>query len=131
MSRKGFGKVLMGVGLGLGLGYLFNPTTGAENRKKVAKKGKELVQKAKEIDLNEVKDKLVDDFNNLKETVKTMDGAKAKEFAKKKGKEIKEKADELLAKAKEKAEPAVEKTVKDLKKNLSDFLQTLSDKLED
>ena len=131
MSRRGLGDLLLGVGIGLGIGLLVSPNTGEENRKILKKKGSELIDKAKNVDLNEVKDKLVDDFNNLKEQVQDMDMEKAKKIAKEKGAEIKAKADELLATAKEKAEPKVEKAVKDLKKNLSDFLQNLSDKLED
>jgi gas vesicle protein len=131
MSRRGLGDLLLGVGIGLGIGLLVSPNTGEENRKILKKKGAELIDKAKNVDLNEVKDKLVDEFYNLKEQVQDMDLEKAKKIASKKGQEIKEKADELLALAKEKAEPKVEKTVKDLKKNLSDFLQNLSDRLED
>ena len=142
MSRRGLGDLLLGVGIGLGIGLLISPNTGEENRKILKKKGSELIDKAKNIDLNEVKDKLVDDFYTLKDQVQNMDAEKAKAFAAKKGAELKAKAsetrkellakaDELLATAKEKAEPKVEKAVKDLKKNLSDFLQNLSDRLED
>jgi gas vesicle protein len=131
MSRRGLGDLLLGVGIGLGIGLLISPNTGEENRRILKKKGSELIDKAKNIDLNEVKDNLVDEFNKLKETVQDMDMEKAKKFAAKKGEELKDKADELLALAKAKAEPKVEKTVKDLKRNLSDFLQNLSDKLED
>ena len=131
MSRRGLGDLLLGVGIGLGIGLLVSPNTGEENRKILKKKGSELIEKAKNVDLNEVKDNLVDEFNKLKDTVQDMDMEKAKKFASKKGAELKDKADELIALAKEKAEPKVEKTVKDLKRNLSDFLQNLSDKLED
>ena len=131
MSRRGLGDLLLGVGIGLGIGLLVSPNTGEENRRILMNKGSELIDKAKNVDLNEVKDNLVDEFNKLKETVQDMDMEKAKKFAAKKGEELKDKADELLALAKAKAEPKVEKTVKDLKRNLSDFLQNLSDKLED
>lgn len=131
MSRRGLGDLLLGVGIGLGIGLLVSPNTGEENRRILKNKGSELIDKAKNVDLNEVKDNLVDEFNKLKETVQDMDMEKAKKFAAKKGEELKDKADELLALAKAKAEPKVEKTVKDLKRNLSDFLQNLSDKLED
>jgi len=131
MSRRGFGDLLLGVGIGLGIGLLISPQSGEENRKVLKKKGTELINKAKEIDLNEVKDKLVEDFYNFKDEVQNMDAEKAKKLLAQKGKELSEKASELYSAAREKADPVIEKTAKDLKRKLSDFLQNMSDKLED
>jgi gas vesicle protein len=131
MSRRGLGDLLLGVGIGLGIGLLISPNTGEENRKVLKKKGTELINKAKEIDLNEVKENLVDEFYKFKEEVQNMDADKAKKILAKKGKELQDKAGELYASAREKADPVIEKTAKDLKKKLSDFLQDMSDRLED
>lgn len=131
MSRRGLGDLLLGVGIGLGIGLLISPNTGEENRKALKKKGTELINKAKEIDLNEVKENLVDEFYKFKEEVQNMDADKAKKILAKKGKELQDKAGELYAAAREKADPVIEKTAKDLKKKLSDFLQDMSDRLED
>ena len=131
MSRRGLGDLLLGVGIGLGIGLLISPNTGEENRKILKEKGTDLINKAKEIDLDEVKDKLVDDFNKFKKEVQNMDAEKAKKILTKKGKELQDKASELYAAAREKADPVVEKAAKDVKKKLSDFLQDMSDRLED
>ena len=57
MSKKG--NFLLGAGLGVGLGLLFAPKSGKETRKDLAKAFDELVEKAKEIDVEEVKNAIV------------------------------------------------------------------------
>ena len=132
MSKKsGFGKLLAGVGIGAALGLLFAPKSGKETREDLKVKGTELINKAKDIDLEEVKDNLIKEFENLKAELDDMDMEKAKKIAKKKGKEIQKKANELIEVAKEKGTPVIEKAAKDVKKKLSEVLADLSEKLED
>lgn len=61
MNKKGYGKMLAGVGIGLGLGLLFAPRKGSETRKMLKDKMEELVNKVKDIDVAEVKE----DFERL------------------------------------------------------------------
>ena len=131
MGKKKLGTLLAGVGIGVGLGMLFSPKSGKENREDLKNASKKAVQKIKDIDLNEVKDNLIKDYNKLVKEVKTMDKEKALKYAKAKGKEISEKATELITLAKEKSEPVIADATKDLKKKLSEFLADLSEKLED
>ncbi len=131
MARHGFFDFVLGVGIGVGLGMLFSPNTGEENRRIVKEKAKDVADKIKNIDLNEVKDNLVNQYEKLKEELKDMDTEKAKALVKRKATELSEKANELLAAAKEKADPVIESETKKLKKNLSNLLNTWADKLED
>ena len=131
MARHGFFDFVLGVGIGVGLGMLFSPNTGEENRRIVKEKAKDVADKIKNIDLNEVKDNLVNQYEKLKEDLKDMDAEKAKALVKRKATELSEKANELLAAAKEKADPVIESETKKLKKNLSNLLNTWADKLED
>ena len=131
MSRGGFGKFLLGLGLGVGIGMLVSPNTGEENRKIVKEKASKAIDKIKNIDLNEVKENLVNQYEKLKEQLKDMDAEKAKRLAKEKVEELTIKANELITAAKEKADPVIEAETKKLKKNLSQLLNKWADKLED
>ncbi len=132
MSKKsGLGKLLAGVGIGVGLGLLFAPKSGEETRKDLKKTADKAVKKVKDIDLNEVKDQLIKDFDALKRELRDMDPEKAKKMLKEKGKELSDKAEDLISAAKEKSAPMIEKTARDVKKKLADMLSDMSEKLED
>ena len=55
MSKKGFGKLLAGIGLGVGIGMLFAPEKGTETRKKLMKKLNDMYESIKNIDAEERK----------------------------------------------------------------------------
>ena len=131
MRRHGLLEFLFGLGVGVGVGMLLSPNTGEENRRIVKEKASELADKIKNIDLNEVKDNLIDQYEKLKAELKDMDAEKAKKIAKKKIEDLTTKANELLAAAKEKADPVIEAESKKLKRNLSTLLNNWADKLED
>ena len=133
MAKKsnGLGKLIVGAGIGAALGLLFAPKSGEETRKDLKKKAEELTKKVKEVNLEELKDELIDDFNNLKEELKDMDLDKAKIIAKDKGEDLMAKASELMDMAKEKGTPVVEKAAKDKKKKVAEVLKELSVKLDD
>lgn len=131
MSKTGIGEFILGVGIGVGIGLLVSPNTGEENRKIVKEKASKAIDKIKNIDLNEVKENLVNQYEKLKEQLKDMDAEKAKRLAKEKVEELTIKANELITAAKEKADPVIEAETKKLKKNLSQLLNKWADKLED
>ena len=106
MSKNG--KFLLGAGVGLGLGFLFAPKSGKETRKDLAKSLNELVDKAKDIDVEEVKNAIIV-----------------------KSKEVKIKAQELVDLAVEKGTPVVEKTAKEVKSKTAEILKTAANKLEE
>ena len=117
MSKRGGGlfKLLAGIGIGVGAGMLLSPKTGEENRKDLSKKLNELLDKAKEIDVNEVADDIKAKVEDLKKELEDLDKEKALDIAKEKGEELKVKANELLALAKEKGTPMVEKAAAEVK----------------
>lgn len=131
MSKSKLGTLLAGIGIGIGIGYLTSPNTGEENRRILKEKTDNTVEKIKNINLEEVKDKLVDDYNKLCLELKDMDREKAKEIASREGKKLLNKAERLITAAKEKSAPVIEKTARDVKKNVSVLLKKWSDKLAD
>ena len=107
MSKKGWGKFIVGAGLGAGLGVLFAPKKGSETRKELKAKADELLAKAKELDMGEVTKTIEDKITELKKEVKDLDKEKVLKIAKEKSEVVKEKASELVDLAKEKGTPVL------------------------
>lgn len=115
MSKKGKGKFVLGAMVGAGLGLLFAKKTGEETRKDLKIKLDELLQKAKEVDIDEVKANIEKKVNDIQKELKDLDKEKALDIAKKKSKELLAKADELLDYAVEKGTPVLEKAAAEVK----------------
>ncbi len=113
--RRGLFGLLAGIGIGVGAGMLLAPKSGEELRKDLSKKLNELMDKAKEIDVNEVADNFKAKVKDLKKDLEDLDKEKALAIAKEKGEELKVKANELLELAKEKGTPLLEKTAADVR----------------
>lgn len=131
MSKKGgFGKLLAGIGIGVGLGMLFSPKSGKENREDLKNQTKKLVNKVKEIDLEEVKENLVKEYEKLVEELKDMDMEKAKKIAVREGNKIMQKASDLIKAAEEKSKPAISKAAGEVKTKVATLLKNMANKLE-
>ena len=132
MSRKSGGlfKLLAGIGIGVGAGMLLAPKSGEELRKDLAKKINELLDKAKEIDVNEVAEDFKKKVNDLKKDIEDLDKEKALAIAKTKGEELKVKANDLLAIAKEKGTPVLEKTAEEVRQKAIQVTKEVLKKLE-
>ena len=131
MSKKGgFGKFVGGLALGAGLGLLFAPDKGENTRKMLAKKVDELLKKAKEVDLDEVKDELLYKIETLQAELKDLDKEKVKEVTLKQANNIKAKAEEIYKYAIEKGTPVVEKAADDVRRQALKVVKDVESKLE-
>ena len=132
MSKKksGFGKFLLGAGLGVGLGMLFSPKTGKENREALKKKVDELVIKVKEIDSEEVKKNIEKKLEQLMNEISDLDKEKVLKIAKKKSEDIKNKTEELVEYVVEKGTPVLEKTAVAIKEKAINLTKEILKKLE-
>lgn len=131
MSKKGFGKFLLGASIGAGLGLLFAPKTGKKTRAELKVKLDELLLKAKDVDLNEVREEFTDKVNSLKEEIEQLDKEKALKVAKKTAKELEKKAEELVEYAKKKGLPVLEETAEVAKEKAILLIKEVLKKLED
>ncbi len=129
MSKKG--NFLLGAGVGLGLGLLFAPKSGKETRKDLSNAIDELIQKAKEIDVEEVKNTIIVKTRELETAIKDLDKETAKQLIVDKSNEVKIKAQELVDLAIEKGTPIVEKTAKEVKSKTAELLKNTASKLEE
>ena len=130
MSRKGYGKLLVGLGIGAGLGLLFAPKKGSETRKDLKNKIDELYLKVKDIDAQEVKENIVKKVDSLKIELASLDQEKVTEIAKKQAAKIQKKAEELYDYAKEKGTPVLEKAVDDVRTQAIKLTKEITKKLE-
>lgn len=131
MSRNsGFSKFLLGAGIGVGLGMLFAPKKGEELRKDLKNKINELIDAAKAVDYDDLRDNIVKKAEEIKEELKELDGEKALKIVKEKGRQLETKAKELVDMAKETAKPALEKMAEDVRDKTVKSLKTITKKLE-
>lgn len=131
MSKKGnAGKFILGAGIGASLALLFAPKKGSELREDLKNKLDDLVNKAKDIDLEEVSEDFSKKVESLKEELKDLDKEKVLSIAKEKSEDLKDKAEELLELAKEKGTPVLESVAKDVKKSTANVIKEVLKKLE-
>ena len=109
-KKNGFGKFLLGAGVGATLGMLLTKKTGKENRDQLKKKIDELIVKVKAIDVDDVKENIETKLNEIMEEISELDKEKALKIAKKKAEQIKVKSEELVEYVIEKGTPVLEKS---------------------
>ena len=120
-KTKGLGKFLAGAAIGAGLGILFAPKSGKETREDIKNKISEIIEQAKTLKAEDVKEMIISKVEDLQEQLK----------AKQKAKKIQKKAEELYKLAVEKGTPVLEKTTKELKDATASALKKIVSKLEE
>ena len=131
MSKKsGLKKFLVGAGIGAFLGVLFAPKKGSETRKELKAKLDELLEKSKEIKVDDIKDNVEAKITEIKEKIDELDKETVLKVAKKKAKEVQELAEELVDYVVEKGTPVLEKTAQTIKAKAIDLTKEILKKLE-
>lgn len=130
-KKSGLGKFVLGALVGAGLGVLFAPKAGSETRKELKEKMTELLNKAKEIDMDEVKESITLKIEEIKEELSDLDGEKVLKIAKKKGNDIKNKCEELVELAKEKGTPILENAANEVREKTIEAVKEILEKLEE
>lgn len=128
MSKKS--NFILGTGLGIGLGLLFAPKSGKETRSDLGKLLNDLTEKAKKIDVEEIKNAIIVKTKELENTIKDLDKETAKQVIIDKSNEVKIKAQELVELAVAKGTPVIEKAAKQVKSKTAEFLKNTANKLE-
>lgn len=129
-KKIGLGKFIAGAAVGAGLGILFAPKKGSETRKDLKNKLNEFIGKAKEIDIDEVKEEFFKKVDEVKKELEDLDKEKVLKVAKQKGEELKKKSEELLALAKEKGTPVLENVANEVREKAIIVVKEVLEKLE-
>ena len=130
MSKKGWGKFIVGAGIGAGLGVLFAPKKGSETRRELKEKVDDLVAKARDIKMDDVTEMVEEKIGELKEEIKSLDKEKVLKLAKEQGEKIKTKATELVELAKEKGTPILQDAAVEVKAKAINVLEETITRLE-
>ena len=131
MSKKGgFGKFIVGASIGAGLGLLFAPKKGSETRRELKRKMGELVDKARGIDIDEVRDNIDSKIIDIKSELADLDKEKVLKIAKKKAKQIQDMAEELVSYAVDKGTPVLESSAEAVRQKAIDVTKEVLNKLE-
>ena len=130
MSKKGYGKLLFGLGVGAGLGLLFAPKRGSETRKELKAKLDELYAKVKDIDKEEVKKNIVKKIDDIKKELSSLDKEKVTKIAKEQASNIQAKAEDLYKYAVEKGTPILENAVDEVRSQAIKLTKEITKKLE-
>ncbi len=130
-KKGGLGKFLVGAGIGVGLGILFAPKSGKETRKELKQKLDDLIEKAKNIDIQDVKITIENKVKEIKEDLANLDKETVKEKIKEQAKKIKMKVDDLVDYAVKKGTPVVQAAARDVKESTIKALESITSKLKD
>ncbi len=131
MSKKGFGKFLVGASIGAAITALFTTEKGKVYQGKIADAFEDIINKIKNLDASDVKDNIEAKIEEIKAELKDMDKEKALNIAKEKAKVVEEKAKELVKYAKEKGTPALETLAGNAKKEAIKATKAILKKLEE
>lgn len=123
-------KFILGALFGAVAGILFAPKSGKETRKILKIKAEDLINKAKEIDVIEVRDTITSKTQEIIDEIKELDKEKVLKIAKKKAEELKKHAADLVLYAKEKATPVVEDAAESLRRKAIETTEKVLEKLE-
>ena len=129
-KRSGLGKFIAGALVGVGLGVLFAPKKGSETRADLKNMCNDLIDKAKNLNADDVKNYVEAKVDDIKQSIEELDKEKVLEFAKEKAKLVNQKADELVAYVKEKGTPIMEKTANSIKEKASTVASDVVERLK-
>ena len=129
-NKKGFGKFVLGAGLGAALGLLFAPKKGSELREELKEKFDDLVNSLKYIDADDVKATVEEKIEWLKTELENLDKETVLEEAQKQAKKLQDAAEELVEYAIEKGTPVVEKSANAIKQQILKLSKQVIKKLE-
>ncbi len=132
MSKKksSKGKFIAGALVGAALGILFAPKKGSETRKELKNKLNEMINKVKDLDMEEVKTNIEMKVVEIKTELEDLDKEKVLKIAKKKASDLKAKAEDLFNYAVEKGTPVLEKTASAIREKTIEVTKEILNKLE-
>jgi gas vesicle protein len=129
-KKSGFGRFVGGLIIGTTFGILFAPKKGSETRKELRDKTEDFLEKAKEVDINDVEEYVDIKIEEISDDLKNLDSEKVIALAKEQAEHIKNKCDDLVEYAIASGKPVVEKTAEAARVKTIQVLKETINKLE-
>ena len=129
-KKSGLGKFVLGAAVGAAVGVLLAPKKGSETRKDLKNKLDDLVNKAKELNMEDVKFAIEMKVTEIKNELEDLGKEKVLKIAKKQASNLKDKADELVNYAIEKGTPVLEKAADAIREKTIVVTKEILNKLE-
>ena len=129
-KKSGLGKFVLGAAVGAAVGVLLAPKKGSETRKDLKNKLDDLVNKAKELNMEDVKFAIEMKVTEIKNELEDLDKEKVLKIAKKQASNLIDKADELVNYAIEKGTPVLEKAADAIREKTIVVTKEILNKLE-
>ena len=114
MSKSGLGKFIIGAGIGFGIGLLVANKPGKETRQDIKDKFKELEEKFKTLDYDDLKKGALNKLEELKLKIQDLDQEKLENIAREKIDDIKLGIANLTKSVKKKSAPIIKKIADEL-----------------
>lgn len=130
MSRNGFGKFALGLGIGVGAALLLAPQSGEKTRKELKAKLRDLLDSLDDIDYNEVRDNLANKVKDLQNELADLDKEKVVKIARQKAEDIKRKADDIYKEAVKQGKPKVEAAAKEVRNKAAEVLRNMANTID-
>lgn len=130
MSKRGFGKFVVGAGIGALIGILIAPKKGSETREDLKNKTDEFLKKVKSLKKEDIQEEFEIRIEKLKKEIDELDKEKVLNIAKEKANLVKRETQKLVDLAKEKGTPVLEKTAEDVRLKAIDVTKNVLNKLE-
>lgn len=129
-KKGGLGKFIAGVAIGTGIGVLFAPKKGSETRAELKDKMQELYKKAKELDMEDVKENIEIKIAEIKASIEDLDKEKVMSIAKSKAKKLQDMGEELVDYVVEKGTPVMEKAATAVRDKTNEVCKEVLEKLK-
>lgn len=129
-KKSGLGKFIAGVAIGTGIGVLFAPKKGSETRAELKEKMQELYKKAKELDMEDVKENIEIKIAEIKASIEDLDKEKVIAIAKTKAKKLQDMGEELVDYVVEKGTPVMEKAATAVRDKTNEVCKEVLEKLK-